>query len=85
VRTQGLPGIHKTVSIRRRRERRERRMRRKRRKEASQSGKKVYQGQVISISILTKNLCEKNLQTPIHIQDSMSLFNNDLLKSTFSL
>lgn len=54
-----MPVIHKTVSIRRRRERRERRMRRKRRKEASLSGKKVYQGQVISISILTKNLCEK--------------------------
>lgn len=52
---------------RRRRERRERRIRSKRRKEARLSGKEVYQGQVVSISIITKNLYEKHLQTPTWI------------------
>lgn len=35
--------------------------------EARLSGKEVYQGQVVSISIMTKNLYEKHLQTPTWI------------------
>lgn len=61
-RAQGLSGIHEEEEKGKKGEEEK-----EEEKEGSMSGKEVYQGQVISISILTKNLYEKHLQTPTWI------------------